>query len=58
MSAEHKHGILIALDDSQAAERALQTVSLPWYRELFHGHACDELVRRGEGFTVWVVEWE
>jgi K+-sensing histidine kinase KdpD len=30
--------------------------SLPWYREAFHHHPADELVRRGGGFTVWIVE--
>lgn len=30
--------------------------SLPWYRELFHAHPADQLVRKAQGFTVWVVE--
>ena len=28
----------------------------PWYRELFHRHIADELVRRARGLTVWVIE--
>jgi nucleotide-binding universal stress UspA family protein len=27
-----------------------------WLRELVHHHVADELVRKGEGFTIWVVE--
>lgn len=30
--------------------------SLPWYRELFHAHLADELVRHATGRTVWVIE--
>ena len=30
--------------------------ALPWYRELLHHHIADELVRKAQGFTVWVVE--
>jgi len=30
--------------------------SLPWYRELFHLHLADELVRRAQGVAVWIVE--
>jgi hypothetical protein len=37
---------------------AIGRESLPWYRDLFHRHACDEIVRHAAGFTVWVVEWE
>jgi len=35
---------------------ALGRSSLPWYRELFHKHPSDLLVRNGQGFTIWVVE--
>jgi nucleotide-binding universal stress UspA family protein len=27
-----------------------------WLRELLQHHVADELVRKGEGFTIWVVE--
>jgi len=30
--------------------------ALPWHRELFHHHLADELVRKAENCTVWVVE--
>ena len=30
--------------------------ALPWHRELFHHHVSDELVRKAENFTIWVVE--
>lgn len=35
---------------------AIGRSSLPWYRELFHRHPSDLLVRQGHGFTIWVVE--
>jgi nucleotide-binding universal stress UspA family protein len=30
--------------------------SLSWLGELIHGDPAEELVRRGKGFTIWVVE--
>ena len=30
--------------------------SFSWLRETFHHHVADEVVRKGQGFTVWVVE--
>ena len=30
--------------------------SFTWLRRIFHRHVADELVRKGKGFTVWVVE--
>jgi nucleotide-binding universal stress UspA family protein len=30
--------------------------ALPWYRELFHHHLAEQLVRHGEGLSVWVAE--
>lgn len=30
--------------------------ALPWYRELFHPHLGEQLVHKGEGLTVWIVE--
>jgi nucleotide-binding universal stress UspA family protein len=30
--------------------------SFSWLREMFHHHVADELVRKGQGFTLWVVE--
>lgn len=34
----------------------LAPVSLSWFREVVRGDLARELVRRGEGFIVWVVE--
>jgi nucleotide-binding universal stress UspA family protein len=30
--------------------------SLPWYREAFHHHPADELVKHAHGLAVWIVE--
>ncbi len=30
--------------------------TLPWLQELFHRHIGEELVQKGQGFSVWVVE--
>jgi nucleotide-binding universal stress UspA family protein len=30
--------------------------SFSWLREIFHHHVADELVLKGHGFTLWVVE--
>ena len=30
--------------------------TLPWVQELFHRHIGEELVQKGQGFAVWVVE--
>lgn len=30
--------------------------SMSWFRELMSGNLAAELVRRGEGYTIWVVE--
>jgi nucleotide-binding universal stress UspA family protein len=30
--------------------------SLSWIRELVQGDLAEEVVRRGKGFTIWVVE--
>lgn len=30
--------------------------SMSWFRELMHDNLADELVRRGKGYTIWVVE--
>jgi nucleotide-binding universal stress UspA family protein len=58
-----------ALDGRSAADRILalarasrcRTVvvgreSLSWFRELLRGDLAGELVRRADGFTIWVVE--
>lgn len=58
-----------ALDGRSAADRILELArasrcrtvvvgreSLSWFRELVRDDLAGELVRRGEGFTVWVVE--
>jgi nucleotide-binding universal stress UspA family protein len=44
-----------------AKEKKCQTIvvgrsSFPWLKELFHRHVADELVRKGSGFTIWVVQ--
>jgi hypothetical protein len=35
---------------------AIGRSSLSWLRERFHSHPSDVLVRRGRGFTIWIVE--
>ncbi len=30
--------------------------SFSWIKEIFHHHVADELVRKGHGLTIWVVE--
>jgi K+-sensing histidine kinase KdpD len=30
--------------------------SFSWLQEMFHHRVADELVRKGQGFTLWVVE--
>ena len=58
-----------ALDGRSAADRILELArasrcrtvvigreSLSWFRELVRGDLAGELVRRGEGFTIWVVD--
>jgi len=30
--------------------------NLSWGQELFHRHVGEELVQKGQGFAVWVVE--
>jgi hypothetical protein len=55
-------GIAVARDCLEAAkDNDCRTIvvgrtSLHWYREVLRRHHCHELVRRAEGFTVWIVE--
>ncbi len=30
--------------------------SFSWLKEMFHRHVADELVKKGQGLTLWVVE--
>ena len=44
-----------------AEENACQTIvvgrsSFPWFKETFHLHLADSLVRKATGITIWVVE--
>jgi hypothetical protein len=44
-----------------AEENACQTIvvgrsSFPWFKEVFHRHLADHLVRKATGVTIWVVE--
>ena len=44
-----------------AEENACQTIvvgrsSFPWFKETFHRHLADTLVRKGIGVTVWAVK--
>ena len=44
-----------------AEENACQTIvvgrsSFPWFKETFHRHLADKLVRKATGVTIWVVE--
>ena len=44
-----------------AEENACQTIvvgrsSFPWFKEKFHLHLADSLVRKATGITIWVVE--
>lgn len=62
-------GILLLREDLTMVEGLLDTAqarncstvimgrnSVPWYRELFHHHPADELVRKAHGVAVWIVE--
>lgn len=48
--------LLDAARDQSCDTIVVGRTSLPWYREAFHHHPADELVRRAKGFTLWVVE--
>ena len=44
-----------------AEENACQTIvvgrsSFPWFKETFHRHLADSLVKKATGITIWVVE--
>ncbi len=44
-----------------AEENACQTIvvgrsSFPWFKEMFHRHLADRLVRKATGVAIWVVE--
>jgi K+-sensing histidine kinase KdpD len=49
-------GLLEAARDQECSTIAVGRSSLKWFREAFHDHHADELVKRARGFTVWVVE--
>jgi nucleotide-binding universal stress UspA family protein len=48
--------IIDAARDQQCGTIVVGRNSLPWYRELFHQHPADELVKKARGFTLWIVE--
>lgn len=41
--------------EADCATIAIGRESLPWYREFFHRHVADDLVRQAEDVTIWVV---
>ena len=49
---------LAAARASDCRTIAIGREALPWYRELFQRHICDEIVKHANGLTVWVVEWD
>jgi nucleotide-binding universal stress UspA family protein len=50
------HDILEQADENGCATIVVGRHALPWYREMFHAHVGDKLVKHAEGHTVWVVE--
>ncbi len=49
-------GLIETAQDQGCGTIAIGRHALPWYRELFHHHPADELVKRAQGFAVWIVE--
>ena len=49
-------GLLDVARDQEAGTIVVGRNALPWYREIFHHHVADELVKRAQGFAVWIVE--
>ena len=49
-------GLLDAAREQSCETVVLGRNALSWSRELFHHHIADELIRKAEGYTVWVVE--
>lgn len=49
-------GLLQAAQEHGCGTIVVGRSTLPWHREMFHHHFADELLRKAEGFTVWVVE--
>jgi len=50
------HDILEAARLSDCCTIVVGRESFSWLRELFHHHVADELVRKAQGFTLWIVE--
>lgn len=53
---ELAEGLLDVARDQQCGTIVVGRNSLPWLREAFHHHPADELVKKAQGFTLWVVE--
>jgi len=49
-------GILDIARDQECETIAVGRNALPWYKETFHHHPADELVKKAKGFTLWIVE--
>jgi len=49
-------GLLDLARDQQCSTIVVGRSSLPWFQEPFHHHPADALIKRAQGFTVWVVE--
>jgi len=49
-------GLLDVARDQKCSTVVVGRTSLPWFREAFHHHPADELVKKAHGFTLWIVE--
>ena len=49
-------GLLDTARDQSCSTIVVGRSALPRVRELFHSHPADELVRKAQGFTLWIVE--
>jgi len=55
-----RHGVARACLDA-AEEGGCDTIvlarqTMPWHKEILHRHESTDVVRRGRGFAIWVVE--
>ena len=49
-------GLLEAAQNFQCGTIVVGRSSFPSFKEMFHAHIGEELVQKGQGFTIWVVE--